>query len=270
MIATMVKKTQIHQKANTAAVDTPLAAEFGAPAFSPLYQQIKILMLQSLQAGEWKPGEAIPSELELAARFRVSQGTMRKAIDALAADNLLLRRQGKGTYVATHAETHVQYRFLKLVPDIGDQNTEGPADRRIIACKKIRASAEIAKTLNLRTGDPVLQAQRVLSFAGVPTILEDIWLPGIPFKGLTAERLAQYHGPMYALFETEFDVRMVRAVEKIRAVPSSEEQSLLLNIEQKTPLLCVERIAYTYKDIPMELRKGYYLTDTHHYRNELS
>jgi GntR family transcriptional regulator len=100
--------------------------------------------------------------------------------------------------------------------------------------------------------------------------LEDIWLPGIPFKGLTAERLAQYHGPMYALFETEFDVRMVRAVEKIRAVPSDEEQSLLLHIEQKTPLLCVERIAFTYKDIPMELRKGYYLTDTHHYRNELS
>ncbi|HRH05729.1 MAG TPA: UTRA domain-containing protein, partial [Burkholderiaceae bacterium] len=146
----------------------------------------------------------------------------------------------------------------------------GPADRRIVACKKIRATAEIAKLLNLRTGDPVLQAQRILSFAGVPTILEDIWLPGIPFKGLTAERLAQYHGPMYALFETEFDVRMVRAVEKIRAVPSDAEQSLLLHIEQKTPLLCVERIAYTYKDIPMELRKGYYLTDTHHYRNELS
>ncbi len=270
MIGTMTKNEQSNQKSSTVAVDTLTAPDFGAPAFSPLYQQIKTLMLQSLQAGEWKPGEAIPSEMDLATRFRVSQGTMRKAIDELSADNLLVRRQGKGTFVATHAESHVQYRFLKLVPDAGDQNTEGPADRRIVACKKIRATAEIAKLLNLRTGDPVLQAQRILSFAGVPTILEDIWLPGIPFKGLTAERLAQYHGPMYALFETEFDVRMVRAVEKIRAVPSDEEQSLLLHIEQKTPLLCVERIAYTYKDIPMELRKGYYLTDTHHYRNELS
>lgn len=68
-------------------------------------------MLQSLQAGEWKPCEAIPSEMDLATRFRVSQGTMRKAIDELSADNLLVRRQGKGTFVATHAESHVQYRF---------------------------------------------------------------------------------------------------------------------------------------------------------------
>ena len=192
--------------------------ELATPAFSPLYQQIKALMLQSLQSGEWKPGEAIPSEMDLAARFRVSQGTMRKAIDELAAKNLLIRRQGKGTFVATHAETQVQYRFLKLVPDAGDQSSEGPADRHIVECKRIRASSEIAKLLNLRTGDPVLQAQRVLSFGGIPTILEDIWLPGGPFKGLTAERLAQYNGPMYALFETEFGVRMVRATENIRAI----------------------------------------------------
>ncbi|MDO8768607.1 MAG: GntR family transcriptional regulator [Burkholderiaceae bacterium] len=246
------------------------APELSTPAFSPLYQQIKGLILQSLQGGEWKPGEAIPSEMDLAARFRVSQGTMRKAIDELAAENLLVRRQGKGTFVATHAEKQVQYRFLKLVPDAGDQGSEGPADRQIVECKRIRASAEIAKLLNLRTGDPVLQAQRVLSFVGVPTILEDIWLPGGPFKGLTAERLAQYHGPMYALFETEFGVRMVRATENIRAVRPDLAQCALLKIEQNTPLLSVERVAYTYNDMPMELRRGYYRTETHHYRNELN
>jgi len=86
-------------------VDTPapLPGVVGAvtPAFSPLYQQIKALILQSLQQGEWKPGEAIPSEMDLAARFRVSQGTVRKAIDELAAENLVVRRQGKGTFVAT-------------------------------------------------------------------------------------------------------------------------------------------------------------------------
>jgi len=75
----------------------------GTPAFSPLYQQIKVLILQSLQSGEWKPGDVIPSEMDLAARFRVSQGTVRKAIDELAAENLVVRRQGKGTFVATHA-----------------------------------------------------------------------------------------------------------------------------------------------------------------------
>ena len=249
---------------NMAAVSAPLT-----PAFSPLYQQIKSLTLNSLRSGEWKPGEVIPSEMELALRFRVSQGTVRKAIDELAAENLLLRRQGKGTFVATHAEQQVQFRFLKLVPDSGPPGSEGPAQRDIIACRRTRASADIARALALRTGDPVLQARRVLSFAGTPTILEDIWLPAVPFKGLTAERLANYQGPMYVLFETEFNVRMVRAEEKIRAEPASEGREKLLNVEHGTPLLSVERIAYTYQDQPMELRRGYYRTDTHHYHNTL-
>src|SRR6476469_6912753 len=90
------------------------------PSFRPLYEQIKILLTQSLVAGEWKPGEAIPSEMELAARFKVSQGTVSKAIDELATENLLVRRQGKGTFVATHAEQKVQFRFLRLAPDDGE------------------------------------------------------------------------------------------------------------------------------------------------------
>jgi len=252
------------------ATSSPEPGAPATPAFSPLYQQIKRLILQSLQAGEWKPGEAIPSEMELAARFRVSQGTVRKAIDELAADNLLVRRQGKGTFVATHAEQHVQYRFLKLMPDSGDLDSEGPAQRNIIECKRARATADVARALALRSGDAVLQVRRVLSFGGVPTILEDLWLPGNAFKGLTAEQMAGYQGPTYAMFEVEFGVRMVRAEERIRAVTPDAAQCLLLKVEQHTPLLSVERVAYTYNDVPMELRRGLYRTDTHHYRNELS
>ena len=107
------------------ATSAPVAGS--APAFSPLYQQIKALVLQSLQSGEWKPGEAIPSEMDLAARFKVSQGTVRKAIDELATENLLVRRQGKGTFVATHAEERFQFRFLKLQPDHGNPQSQGPA-----------------------------------------------------------------------------------------------------------------------------------------------
>lgn len=240
------------------------------PAFSPLYQQIKVLILQSLQAGEWKPSTAIPSEMELAARFKVSQGTVRKAIDELASENLLVRRQGKGTFVATHAERQIQYRFLKLIPDNGDPSSEGPAQRHIIDCKRSRASIEVARALAIRQADAVLQVRRVLSFASTPTILEDLWLPAAPFKGLTAERLRDYDGPMYALFETEFDVRMVRAEEKIRAVLPDAEQCVLLKISPQSPLLSVERIAYTYNDVPMEMRRGLYLTNKHYYRNALS
>jgi GntR family transcriptional regulator len=251
----------------TAAAD---AAGPATPAFSPLYQQIKSLILQSLQSGEWKPGEAIPSEMDLAARFRVSQGTVRKAIDELASENLVVRRQGKGTFVATHAEQQVQYRFLKLMPDSGDVGSEGPAQRLVLDCKRVRASADVARSLALRAGDPIVQVRRVLSFGGVPTILEDFWLPGNAFKGLSADQLTGYQGPTYAMFEVEFGVRMVRAEEKIRAVAADDLQAAILKVPQHTPLLSVERVAYTYNDVPMELRRGLYRTDTHHYRNELS
>ena len=240
------------------------------PSFSPLYQQIKGLILQSLQAGEWRPGELIPSEMELAARFKVSQGTVRKAIDELAAENLVMRRQGKGTFVATHAAQQVQYRFLKLHPDTGDLQKEGRAQRSILECKRVRASAEVARLLQLKSGDAVIQARRVLTLSGTPTIVEDIWLPGHAFKDLSAEQMCSYQGPTYAMFELEFGVRMVRADEKIRAVLPDEEQANLLQVSTSTPLLSVERVAYTYNDIPMELRRGIYRTDTHHYRNELS
>jgi len=246
------------------------AGASSTPAFSPLYQQIKDLILRSLQAGEWKPGEAIPSEMELAARFRVSQGTVRKAIDELAADNLVVRRQGKGTFVATHSEQHVQYRFLRLMPDTGDLDSEGPAQRTILECRRVRAPADVARALALRPGDAVMQARRVLSLSGVPTILEDLWLPGLPFKGLTATQLAQYQGPTYAMFEVDFGVRMVRAVESIRAVLPDPAQAQLLQVTPATPLLSVERVAFTYNDAPMELRRGLYRTDSHHYRNDLN
>ena len=246
------------------------AAAPTAPAFSPLYRQIKTLILQGLQAGEWKPGEAIPSEMDLAARFRVSQGTVRKAIDELASENLVVRRQGKGTFVATHAERQMQYRFLKLMPDSGALNSEGPAQRAVLECKRVRANADVARALALRTGDPVIQVRRILSFGGVPTILEDLWLPGNAFKGLNAEQMAGYQGPTYAMFELEFGVRMVRAEEKIRAIAAGPALGALLKVQQQSPLLSVERVAYTYNDVPMELRRGLYRTDTHHYRNELS
>ncbi|MBQ0133200.1 MAG: UTRA domain-containing protein, partial [Comamonas sp.] len=83
-------------------------------------------------------------------------------------------------------------------------------------------------------------------------------------------QMANYRGPTYAMFEVDFGVRMVRADEKIRAVMPDDAQAALLAVPAVTPLLSVERIAYTYNDMPMELRRGIYRTDTHHYKNALS
>ncbi|HET7792752.1 MAG TPA: GntR family transcriptional regulator [Rhizobacter sp.] len=242
-------------------------AEGDSPAFSPLYQQIKALITRSLQGGEWKPGEAIPSEIELAARYKVSQGTVRKAIDALADENLVVRRQGKGTFVATHAEEKIQYRFLRLTPDNGEP---GGAERRFIDCRRMRAPSDVARALDLKSGDVAVQVRRLLRFRGTPVVLDDIWLHGALFKGLTAERLSEYQGPMYGLFETEFGVRMIRAEEQLRAVAADAAAAELLQVPVGAPLLSVERLSRTYGDKPVELRRGLYNTQAHYYRNELS
>jgi GntR family transcriptional regulator len=243
------------------------AAASPSPAFSPLYQQIKGLITRELQAGVWKPGEAIPSEMELAARFKVSQGTVRKAIDELAAENLVVRRQGKGTFVATHAEQHTQYRFLRLS---GPQGTVSGMQRRFLDCRRLRAPADVARALQLKTGDTVVQVRRLLLLEGRPLVLDDIWLPGALFKGLTAERMTDYRGPMYGLFESEFGVRMIRAEEQIRAVAADATAARLLDVPVGAPLLSVERLSMTYGDQPVELRRGLYHTAQHYYRNDLS
>jgi len=81
--------------------------------FQPLYVQIRELLERALEAGEWPPGTMIPSEIELASRFGVSPGTVRKAVGALAGANVLVRRQGKGTFVSTHTEEKSSnFRFL--------------------------------------------------------------------------------------------------------------------------------------------------------------
>lgn len=243
------------------------ASQAVSPTFSPLYQQIKSLILQSLQSGEWKPGEMIPSEMELAARYKVSQGTVRKAIDELAAENLVARRQGKGTFVTTHHEDVVKFRFLRLVPDEGEPHYGAS---RVLECKRLRAPAEIARLLDIRTGDSVVQIRRVLFFSGEATVLDDIWLLGANFKGLTAEKLTEWKGPMYALFEAEYGTRMVRATEKIRAVSADETAAALLSVQPGSPLLSVERVSFTYGDRPVEVRRGLYVTTRHYYQNDLS
>jgi GntR family transcriptional regulator len=237
-----------------------------APTFQPLYQQIKDLIIKGLDGGAWKPGQAIPSEFELAERFRVSQGTVRKAVDALAAENVLVRRQGKGTYVATHGEPRQQFRFLRLMPNEGE-----PAqyESRASECRRARAGVEAARLLDLKPGDGVIVIRRVLSFGGVPAVFEDITLPAAIFKGLTAAKLAAHRGSIYHLYEAEFGIQMIRADEKLRAVAADATSAAALGLARGTPLLSVERVAFTYGDRPVEYRHGLCRTDTHYYRNRL-
>ena len=240
--------------------------QYTPPSFRPLYEQIKVLLTQSLIAGEWHPGEAIPSEHELAARFKVSQGTVRKAIDELAAENILIRRQGKGTFVATHNEEGIKLRFLRLTSVEGKKEL---LENQMVEFLKGKAQGEVAKMLRLKGGTSVTEVKRLLTFSGRPVILDHIIIPSNTFKGITATKIQEKNGSMYSMYETEFKIRMVRAEERLKAVAADKETAKLLGIAEKTPLLRIERVSYTYGDVPMEWRLGLCITDDHHYMNEL-
>ena len=238
-----------------------------SPTFSPLYRQIKALILQALETGEWRPGQVIPSEQELAARFSVSQGTVRKAIDEMAADNLLVRKQGKGTYVASHNDPRALFRFLRLVPVDGDLSSPQsiPLD-----CWRAKAGQEASRMLAIEPGAPIIIVRRLLKFANKPVVIDEIYLPGEVFQGLTAETLQGWSGSLYSLFESRFGIRMIRAQERIRAVAADRGASEALKVPEGTPLLSVERVTYTYGDKPVEWRRWLYSTVEHFYLNELN
>lgn len=242
-----------------------------SPTFSPLYRQIKGLMIQALEDGEWQPGQLIPSEQELALRFNVSQGTVRKAVDELAAENLLTRRQGKGTFVATHQDPHAQFRFLRLVPAGSSHESAVPERESLpLECWRAKAGNEASRMLNLRPGAPIIIVRRLLRFSGKPVVIDEIYLPGELFQGLNLELLQSWQGSLYGLFEQRFGVRMIRARENIRAVSADRSAADALKVPEGKPLLSVERVTYTYGDKPVEWRRGLYLTDDHYYRNELN
>ena len=237
------------------------------PTFQPLYLQIKALLERSLDAGEWPPGTAIPSETALAARYGASQGTVRKAIAALAADNLVVRRQGKGTFVATHTEEKSSlFRFLRIRRNDGED--EYPRST-IVDVRRGKATAEAARQLDLKPGEAVILIRRVLEFAGDPVVLDEITLPGGLFRGLTRSRVDAYPGSMYGFFETEFGVRMLKAKERLRAVPADPASARILGVRPGDPLLAVDRVTLTYGGRPVEWRRGLCATERHHYANEI-
>lgn len=238
----------------------------GSPSYRPLYDQIKVLITQSLIGGEWRPGEMIPSEMELADRYKVSQGTVRKAIDSLASENILIRRQGRGTFVATHDAELTKLRFLRLTAIDGQKVSP---NNEFLSCTKTKASVYFAKILDIKAGASIIEIKRLLTFSGRPLIHDHIVVPAASFKGLNASKIIENNGSMYSMYESQFGIRMVRAEERLKAVAADAEVAKALGVAMQFPLLSIERISFTYGDKPMEWRLGLCLTDDHHYMNEL-
>jgi GntR family transcriptional regulator len=236
------------------------------PAFQPLYRQIKALITQSLVAGEWRPGEPIPSEIELARRFSVSQGTVRKAVCELAEECVLVRQQGRGTFVASHAEERSQFPFLRITPDSRELEE---LSAELLDLRRVR-DAHAARRLNVSPASGVYLITRILRLNGAPACYEEVRLPALRFKGLSAALVQQHECMLYSMYETRFGVRVLAAEECLRAVAALPPVAAALQLPPATPVLQIERTAFTYRREPAELRSCYCDTRLHHYRNAIT
>jgi len=234
------------------------------PRARPLYAQVKTLMLQRLIGGEWRPGEMLPSEFQLADRFGVSQGTVRKALDELAADNVVVRRQGRGTFVAEHDLHRELFHFFHLV---GPDGARRLPESRLVSVRRGLADRSEADALALARGVPVFRVRRVRSLDALPVIAETIAVPQALFPDLADMR--EVPNTLYDLYERRYGITIARAVERLSAVAADQRDAKLLGIASGTPLLEIDRIALALDGNPVEWRVSRCLTAAHHYQVEL-
>lgn len=236
------------------------------PAAAPLYKGVKQRLLEALAAAEWRPGEAIPPERALAGRFAVSIGTVRKAVDELAAENILIRQQGRGTFVASHDRDRMLFHFFHIVRDDGAK--EYP-QVELIGCTRGRADAAAAEALGLAVADPVIRIRNRLSLGGRPVMIDALTLPARLFRGLTARRFARRPSTIYNLYQDAYGISVVRTAERLRARTADRETARRLGVAIGAPLLRIRRIAYAYNDLPVELRISLVDTSAHEYWAEI-
>lgn len=242
-----------------------MSDDAASPSFRPLYRQIKSLITQSLISAEWRPGEAIPSENDLALRYQVSQGTVRKALSELADENMLIRRQGKGTFVASHNEALRKFHFVRVMPDGGLAYPVG----ELLDCRLGKADAATARVLEVSHGAALIVISRLQRIGGEAVMLDEIRLPLALVKGLTAAAIDRKQCKIYSMLESEYDIRITHVAEQIKATAATARSARLLDVARGAPLLAIERIAYTYDDKPVEWRKTLCGTDRHHYLNKI-
>lgn len=238
----------------------------GAHTFAPLYQEVRALLTQGLAQGEWKPGEALPSETKLAQRFHVSIGTIRRAIDDLVAEHILVRQQGRGTFVAMHTPKRMLFRFFHMV---GEDGVKEPPEIKTIGFSRDRAGEAEAKGLNLLPGERVIRILNLLHLRSEPVGVDHIVLAHDRFPDLTEKLIRERDNTTYSLYQTRYGINVVRAHERLRATLCDKATARLLRIDPGAPVLEINRTAVTYHNTPVELRRSLVNTAAHSYWSDL-
>jgi GntR family transcriptional regulator len=230
----------------------------------PLYKEVRRQLLQCLAQGEWKPGERMPSEPELAERFGVAISTIRAGISELAAAGVVTRWQGRGTFVARH-DLHPQgFRFSNIYDERGEKVF---TEREITSFRRVQADEEAARKLGLPASSRIVyRVEAVLRAGAAAAAAMELVLPAKLFPGLKAATVRQTGENLYAMYQKAFNVTVVRMDEWVRARKATPALARRLDIPRGDPVLEVERIAYTFNDAPVEIRRRTYEASRHQYR----
>lgn len=232
----------------------------------PLYKQVGDRILQYLADSEWKPGEQLPTESQLAERFGVAVFTIRAGISELVAANILVRKQGKGTFVARHSRLRQRYQFSHIHDASGKQILP---DRELLAFGKATATDAEATRLALpRDGKPaIIYRLKMLSVDDGETVATlDIVLPARMFSNLTANAVRNAQENLYAAYQDECGINVIRIEEHIHAGLATADEARALKLRAGNPVLRVERMAYTYRNVPVEFRIRVFDATKYHYR----
>lgn len=231
----------------------------GVFGFRPLYRQVKDVFVKRMVDGIWSAGLLLPSEGRLAAEIGVSQGTVRKALDELASENLLVRRQGRGTFVAEHDEKRILFQFFKLVPDDGVARFP---ESQVLEAAVDGATVAEREALELPAGARVARIRRVRSIDNVPMIAETLTLPDQLFPRLTESPVPN---SLYAFYAAQYGITIAHAREKLKAVALDRQDAALLGRAPGHPGLMIYRLAFALDMRPVEWRVSLCLTDDAHY-----
>lgn len=220
----------------------------------PLYREVKEKLIHALATGEWQPGAKIPVESDLAARYAVGISTVRAAVAELEAAGILTRRQGKGTFVSEHANQGRLYRFFNLVNADGTRETPM---REFVSMVRARATPLESEFLRLaRYGNrtEVYRLRSTFSLQGKVTGVSDAVVPAGLFPGMRRAGVNDGNLTLYALYQSNYNVNVTSVSADLSADSAPSDISKLLSVKHRAPVLRIERKAYTYGDIPVELR----------------
>ena len=232
----------------------------------PLYKGVQRALMEQLAAGDLKPGQLIPSERQLAMEYSVSIGTLRKAIDELVENRILIRQQGKGTYVASHDRERLLFYFFHIVPQTGAKSY--PLVESVFFHKTV-ADDEVAARIKVAVGAPTFHVRNKLSLLNEVVSIDDITIDQARFEKLSAAQFKERPNTIYNLYQEAFGITVVRTDERLRAEAASADHAKLLKIKPGTPVLTIRRTAFDMRDEPVELRISTVNTVAHEYFAEI-